>query len=329
MTDASACGHINDIPGISFFTATASTLLTIATTALHAAILYAIIKDREKKFKLFFYKLLFNISIADILSGLINDPYSVIFHTQEGLLKKTVDQRGFHVTLFLFGSVPLATMVVLCIDRILSLIRPMEYRNGVQGWKSWAVLGFIWVISMLQILIYFQMGFIPYLIVFAAVNIAMASIAMIVTFGVFRRKLGRRLMKHQSIGSAVGNRVDETLSRRRDQRQRQETRATRTFLIMSVVILLSYMPTCFAAGYMNSCRNCNCAIVHSLRDIAIVSILAGPMFRAINFLLCLKSLRCVFVKVEKGPSDTFPASSEQQKVASSEQQKVETPSSAL
>ncbi len=304
MTDASACGNINVIPGISYFTAAASALLTIGTTVLHAAILYAIIKDRTKKFKLFFYKLLFNISVADILSGLLNDPYSAIFHTQEGMHKTPIDIRVFHVSLYLLGSVPLVTMVILCVDRILSLMQPMTYRNGVQGWKSWATLAVVWVVSVLQILAYFKMGFIPYLVVFAGVNIGTTSIAMIATFVVYHRNLGR------NVGQPSVKSPNEKPSKRR---QKQEKRATRTFLIMSVVIILSYLPTCFAAGYMNSCKKCNCAIVHSLRDIAIVSILAGPFFRAINFLTCLRSLRCVFVRAEKRQAESSQASSDQPK----------------
>ena len=312
MTDARKCGNINMIPSISYFTAGASSFLTIGTTLLHAAILYAIIKDREKKFKLFFYKLLLNISLADILCGMFNDPYAAVFHIQEGLHKTPINIRVFHVSLFLLGSVPLVTMVILCLDRVLAVMQPMKYRNGIQGWKSWAVLVVIWIVSILQILIYFAMGFIPYLIVFAAVNIATTTIAMITTFVVYHKNLGRNVntgRKKTNNGAQQLGQGNEKQSRRRQQR---EQRATRTFLIMSVVIILSYLPTCFATGYMNSCKNCNCALVHSLRDIAIVSILAGAFFRAINFLICLKSLRCVFIKVSgKRPPESLQLSSDQ------------------
>ncbi len=304
MTDASACGGINVIPGISFFTVAASSVLAIGTIILHGAILYAIIKDRKKKFKLFFYKLLFNISVADILCGLFNDPYAVAFHTLEGLHKPPINIKVFHVSLLLLGSVPLVTLVVLCFDRIRALLRPMKYRNGIQGLKSWAVIGVVWVVSIIQILAYFKMGFIPYLIVFAAVNIATTTVAMIATFVVHRQKLGRNV----NMNGPNAN-TSEKPSKRH---QKQERRATRTFLIMSVVIILSYLPTCFATGYMNSCKNCNCAIVHSLRDIAVVSILAGPFFRAINFLACLKSLRCVFLPGIKRSADLSQLSTDQQ-----------------
>ena len=311
MADASACGNFNVIPGISFFTAAASTVLAISTTLSHMLILHAIIKDRKKKFKLFFYKLLLNISIADLLCGVFNDPYSVVFHTQEGLLQKPIDIRVFHVSLYLLGSVPLFTLVALALDRILALMKTSKYRNGLQGKKSWSVLLAIWLLSTLQILAYFELGFIPYLIVFAAVNIAIAVLAMLITYLIYRKYLGRNVSRGKSTTDANTSTIDNP-SRRRQER---EKRATRTFLISTVVIVLSYLPTCFATGYMNSCTNCNCAIVHSLRDIAIVSILAGPLFRAINFLVCLKSLRTSFgvFQLAKRQPDSSQISSDQPK----------------
>ena len=315
MTDASACGNFNVIPGISFFTVAASAALAISTTASHLLILYAIIKDRKKKFKLFFYKLLLNISIADLLCGLFNDTYSVIFHTQEGLLQKPIEIRVFHVSLYLLGSVPLFTMVTLAIDRILALMKMSKYRNGFQGKTSWLILLAIWVLSTLQILAYFKLGFIPYLIVFAAINISIAVIAMLITYLIYRRYLGRNISKGRSPTDATATTNENNTSRRRQER---EKRATRTFLITTIVIIVSYLPTCFATGYMNSCTNCNCAIVHSLRDIAIVSILAGPLFRAINFLICLKSLRTGFavLQIIKKQPDSSQISSDQQKTPS-------------
>ena len=312
MTDASGCGSLNVvIHEMAFFTAAASTALAVSTTLSHTLILHAIIKDRKKKFKLFFYKLLLNISVADLLCGLFNDPYSVAYHTQEGLLHKPINLRVFHVSMYLLGSVPLFTIVMLAFDRILTLMKTSRYRNGLQGRKSWSVLLAIWLLSTLQILAYFELGFIPYLVVFAASNIAIAVLAMLITYLIYRKYLGRNASKGKSTTDANTSTIDNR-SRRR---QEGEKRATRTFLISTVVIVLSYLPTCFATGYMNSCTNCNCAIVHSLRDIAIVSILAGPLFRAINFLVCLKSLRTSFgvFQLAKRQPDSSQISSNQPK----------------
>ena len=311
MTTAKECGNFNEIPGISFFTATASAILAVGTTTTHALILYAIIKDRKSKFKLFFYKLLLNISIADILTGIFTDPYSAVFHVQEGLLQTPINIVVIHVTLYLFGGVPLMTMIVLSVDRIMALLQPMTYRNGIQGHRSWLILVAIWVLSAILIAAYFAMGFIPYLILFAALNIAFAIIAMLVTYAVYRKKLGRDV---QTINAQPNASPNETPSRRR---QNREKRATRTFLIMSVVVMVSYFPTCIAMGYMNSCRNCNCAVVHSLRDIAIVSILAGALFRAINFMACLRSLQtglCV-IRIERKTVENSQISSDQPKLS--------------
>ena len=302
MAKASSCGQINTIPGISFFTVAASAILAIGTTTLHGVILHAIIKVNKNKLKIFFYKLLVNISIADILSGILTDPYSVIFHIQESLHKKPIEIKVIHVMLFMFGSVPLATLVLLCVDRILALLRPLTYRHGPQESLAWVLVSCTWIVSAIQVSAYFQLGFIPYLVIFASINIAGASISMIATWVIYHERMGNNALTkvpkiRGKMPSGDKENNNEGGEQRDEQRKepnklsRREGKATKTFLIMSIVIVVSYLPTCFATAYMNACTNCDCAIVHSMRDIAIVSILTGPFFRAVTFLAYLKPLR--------------------------------------
>ncbi len=199
MTDAKACGSVNKITSLSYFTASLSGCLAIGTITLHAIIILSIIKDRRKKFQHFFYKLLPNISIADILCGLLTDPYSAVFHAIEGLHQKHVGTKPIHIMLFLFGSVPLATLIVLCVDRILALLKPLTYGKGLQGLQSWLVILATWVISTIQIMAYFELGFIGYLMVFASVNISGAMIAMIVTAIVYYLNIGKAKTKSANL----------------------------------------------------------------------------------------------------------------------------------
>ena len=289
MAGAISCGGLNTEAGISFFTATASAVLSLGTVTLHAFILLSIIRDWKKKLDYFFYKLLLNISLADFLCGLALDPYATIFHIQEGTHSVHLEIKVIHVMLFLLGSVPLASLIFLCVDRVLTLLRPLSYRKGLQGWRSWIAVLSTWVISMIQIMAYFDLGYIAYLVIFASVNIAGASIAMITTSVIYRKNLNSTA-KNSSSQRASTN-VGQDAERKRKQSKERERTATKTFIIMSVVTVLSYLPTCLSTGYMNACRRCNCTIIHSLRDVAFVSILAGPLFRGINLLVCLKPLR--------------------------------------
>ena len=307
MGEASSCGDINTIPGISFFTVAALLVLAIGTTTLHGIILHTIIKLNRSKLKIFFYKLLVNISIVDTLSGVVTDPYSIIFHTQEGIHKRPIEIKVMHVMLYMFGSVPLATLVLLCLDRILAILRPLTYRLGPQESLAWVLVGGTWIVSAVQVSAYFRLGFIPYLVIFASINIAGASVSMIATWLTFRHRI-RDSVLTKGPGKPVNNIRGKMPSddpenynereKQRDEKRKEsstlskrEEKATKTFLVMSVVVVVSYMPTCVATAYTNACTNCNCATVHSMRDITIVSILAGPLFRAMTFLAYLKPLR--------------------------------------
>ena len=323
MTDASKCGNVNVIPGISFFTAVASIILSICTTALNGLVLRSIYILREKKLNIFFYKLLLNISVSDIMTGIFTDLYSAIFHVQEGLLVTPIEIRVIHVTLYLLGSVPLATLVLLCIDRVVALLMPLSYRHGPAGRTAWLIVLSTWVISTVQIAAYFRLGFIPYLVIFAAINIAGASFALFLTSYIFHKRMKREKLRKNNrcadgrltveiSGSPQGPRDAEPRVKKKERRTSPEKSATKAFQIMSVVNVATYLPTCFATAYMNACTDCNCMIVHSMRDIAIVSILSGSLFRAITLLSCLRPLRSSFCSRKPARQDASGQNSKQQ-----------------
>ena len=68
-------------------------------------------------------------------------------------------------------------------------------------------------------------------------------------------------------------------------------RVTKSFILMLFVFLITYLPTCAMMVYMNSCKECNCLLIHVLRDLTNLSMNAGALVRAINFMWCLKPLK--------------------------------------
>ena len=76
-----------------------------------------------------------------------------------------------------------------------------------------------------------------------------------------------------------------------------EKRATKTFIIILIVFIVSYMPTCVMMVYMNICRKCNCMLIHILRDMTYLSMVSGCLLRPINFIFSLKPLKTAISKL--------------------------------
>lgn len=76
-----------------------------------------------------------------------------------------------------------------------------------------------------------------------------------------------------------------------------EKRATKTFIIILIVFIVSYLPTCVMMVYMNICRKCNCMLIHILRDMTYLSMVSGCLLRPINFIFSLKPLRTAIAKL--------------------------------
>jgi len=70
-----------------------------------------------------------------------------------------------------------------------------------------------------------------------------------------------------------------------------EKRVNKSFIIMLLVFVITYLPACIMTAYMNLCSTCNCTFIHSCRDLTYLFILSSAVFRPLNFILRLKTMR--------------------------------------
>jgi len=84
--------------------------------------------------------------------------------------------------------------------------------------------------------------------------------------------------------------------------KKSDERIHRSFLAMLVVFLATYLPSVLMIVYMNLCKRCSCTLVHTLRDLTTLGIMASAFFRPLNFVLTLKTLRKAISRVFKADS---------------------------
>ncbi len=296
------CGVVHNLKALSFFTAGASGVLILLTVALNFLILFAIWKHHKKSFKPVFFRAIFNIALADLFTGLVVDSFCLNYVIKEGLglAFSDIEKKLSHLTFFVFSGVSVLTMGLLSIERLWALIRPFNHLKGMLMWKSVLILSCTWVTSILISLSYFKVGFIKCLVVFACTTVVLSLVLMILTLVIYQRRMSENQKKRGRYSIARSDstlRQSKRLSMKGNFSQAGEKRVTKTFLLMLVVFLFSYLPTCTMIIYMNNCVHCDCNLIHAMRDLTYLFMVAGAALRPINFIARLRVLRRCIRKI--------------------------------
>jgi len=238
------CGTTHNMTALSAFTCTTASVLMLLTIPLNSVIIYSLIKERKKKYKTLFYKLLFNIAMADLLTGLIADSalFSSIFKEALLIEVSVVDIYISHLSLFFTDAVALLTLTLLSIERFLALVSPIGHYGDIKKRTENLLMLSAWLFAMFLVLPYFQLKFIRQLLIFSSINIAITVVALIVTTVTYKQKLSRPIRIKQRCTNP--NNVDPVSSINEDappetvrkpNRLLSNTRkVTRTFIIMLV-----------------------------------------------------------------------------------------------
>ena len=342
------CGTSNNYTALTVFTTSSTSFLMLLSIPLNALVVFVLIEDRkQRRYKTLFYKLLLNIAVADLLTGLVADPCAVNAVVKETLRVKISQAETYlaHLSLFFTDAVALCTLTLLSMDRVVAIMSPVKHFKGMKQATRYVLVACTWIIGFCLVLPYFKLGFIRQLLIFSTINITITVLSLIVTTVMYRLKLKPSTSNKHKIGTTqaavfrnrhsgfveIGednnlgslgdadvtnnnsdtvkisnNRVkvigenrgtsgDNFMSKKQ---ARNQQKATRTFLIMLCVFVVTYLPTAVTMILMNVCTTCDCLAIHIMRDVSIISILSSSVFRPLNFILTLKHLRTsVFLKL--------------------------------
>lgn len=387
------CRTFHAATELSFFTMTISIILLISTLILNGLIIVVFfVRNKKLLHKSMYYKVLLNISLADFLTGLISDTNSISFHGKEALRIPItqIETILLHCSLFFINTASVLNIGIFCIDRVMLLIKPLKFRNGLKDWQAASILFAPWFAGAGLLVPYFFVGYIRYLKIFCFAAVTVTCICVLVLIVTYRirlkfhlsfidsHSLSKRELVHQkrsctleshsSLTSATddidtstrtgapnvsetnsvnwktgdsdvrykdtcdfvrvkkhGDQIDvmgyftrtpigskktcdncinnkHIVERRNtdlnsvteDEFRRSavtEKRVNRTFITMLLVYLGAYLPSAIMTVYINTCRKCSCTLVHALRDLIFIFILSSAVWRPLNFILRLNTLR--------------------------------------
>ena len=280
------CGTRNNMTALTSFSTGVSFLTMIFAVPLNLFIMVTLITENKKR-KLIFFKLFLNLAAADLTTGLVVCPSSVNTHLKETLFltMKIWEVYLIHISLFFADAVALVALTFLSIDRLFCIVVPIKYFKGINKNYQTFIVMLPWPLGVLLVLPYFELQYIKQLAFYTGVNISVAIISLLATYiGTRYAFYKKRIM--------VSNKQKGNISQ-----ERLQSRITKTFQRLIVVFIIVYLPTVVAMIYMNACQNCDCDIVHVMRDISLVSLLLSSVLRPIVFIWSLTFLSKKFVKL--------------------------------
>ena len=297
------CTTFHNVKILSLFTMVTSITLSLTTILANILFIIALSRNLNRIKNSMFYKLLFNIGIADLLTGLLIEPMSITIHAKEAfaLPISTLEKKFFHSAIFVINGASILTMGQLCIDRMLSIMRTLQYR-GFRGVKGYLVLALPWLLSGALIAPYFKVRYIRYLEIYSFVTVISAClsiVAAVIVNQIYLKppKKNPRIAEGRSfhtvsiqLKSKSTVRKPNAMLRRHSKGVLLEERVNRSFLVMLCMFLVTYLPSTVMTLYMNFCSRCDCVAIHWLRDLTILCIISSALWRPLYFIFRMKRI---------------------------------------
>lgn len=290
------CDNITAPTYLSFTTAASTALISIVAVVGNFLVILAVILNPNKDLKSPFNYFIANLSFADLIVGLLSAPMSTVYSVVEGIgkLKKYEHfELALHFTYFVPCTASLLSLAALALDRYVAIVYPLIYRTKLNPMRAFIVSVVVWIVSSALFMIYYPLGYNRYRFIFANTAVATALAVLIFTNAKIFKFLRRQVDQWDSIhDSSV-----ENMAKKRT--MKWEKKITKTLVIMLLLFLACYLPSCICIYIINFCTNCNCEFIHWVRDIQYVLVMANSGLNPFVYAWRLENFRKAFKSILK------------------------------
>ena len=277
---------------LSFSTASCSVLITVVASVGNFLVVLAVFLNPNKDLRSPFNYFVANLSFADLIVGLITGPLGSVHHVLEGLGTENQRLKGtLHISYFISCTASLLSLTALALDRYIAITYPLVYRTKLNPFRAFVVSVVVWIVSILLSMLYFAVGYNRFRFVFVNTAVAVTFVVLIFT----NSKIFRYLRAQVSQWDNLHDSTEENLAKK--QAIKWEKKITKTLVIVLLLFLACYLPSCICIYIINFCTNCDCVFIHWVRDIQFVLVMANSGVNPFVYAWRLENFRKAFKSI--------------------------------
>ena len=286
------CDNITAPTYLSFSSATCTILSSLVASVGNFLVVLAVSLDPNKNLRSPFNYFVANLGLADLIVALVTSPLAATYLISEGLKNPNQEFRVWmHMTYFISCTASLLSLTALALDRYVAVTYPLLYRYKLSPIRVLLVSFLVWIVSIVFSLIYFVVGYNKFRFVFANTAVAVTFAVLIFT----NVKIFKHLRRQVQRWDTLPNSTNENLAMK--QAAKREKKVTKTLLIVLILFLACFLPSCVCIYIVNLCSTCDCVFIHWVRDIQFVLVMANASVNPFVYAWRLESFRKAFKSI--------------------------------
>lgn len=232
-----------------------------------------------------------NLAASDMIVACVTLPLSSYWHYLETMhVRLASHNKVLHLAFFIPATACCLSHVALSLDRYFAVRSSMSYRNN-KLMRSCAISILIWLVSGVTPLLYFKLGYVTYLMVFANGALLLTLLVLTAVCIAVNRVLQeseKELVENEK-KSQTERRVSVFLELR-------QKKVTRVFLIVIIVFVICTAPAVVLIYIIYFCEACPCHVIHVIRDVQLLFVMSTS---AINPFICTLRLPTFRMSLKK------------------------------
>ena len=288
------CENISAPSDLFYFTASSSILITVFATGGNALVVLAVFLNPNRDMRTPFCFFVANLSIADLIVGLVTGSMSTTYHILAAL---NMTEERFRtvmiVAFFVSCTVSLLSLTALALERYLAIVHPTLYRTLLSPIRAFLVSVVVWILSILLSMIYFFVQYNTYRFIFANTALVLTIVVLIFTNANILKYLQQQMQQWDTLHEST----EENLIMK--QLMMWEKKMTKTLVIVMLLFLAFYLPSYVFICIINLCTHCDCMFIHWIRDIQFLLIMANSAVNPFVYPWRLENFRKSFSSILK------------------------------
>ena len=288
------CENISAPSHLCYFTASSSILITVFATAGNSLVVLAVFLNPNRDMRTPFCYFVANLSIADLIVGLITGSMSTIYHIFAALnMTEERFKTVMIVAFFVSCTVSLLSLTARALERYLAIMHPAIYRTKLSPVRALLISVLVWIVSILLSMIYFFVQYNTYRFIFANTALTVTIVVLIFTNAKILKYLRQQMHQWETLHEST----EENLIMK--QLMMWEKKMTKTLVIVMLLFLAFNFPSCVFIYIINLCADCDCMFIHWIRDIQFLLIMANSAVNPFVYPWRLENFRRAFSSVVK------------------------------